>query len=101
MQFNTRYSHSRVRTRNFLITAGVVTLLVWSLSGSATLINESTISTGNDITKPVQSEPSVVAHSVNPIPLPFKPPSADLSQVRNGGVIDVVTTDRVGTDGRI
>ncbi|HEU4713369.1 MAG TPA: hypothetical protein VFS76_17495 [Pyrinomonadaceae bacterium] len=86
MQFKTRYSHSRVRTRNFLITAGVLALLVWSLSGSATLINESEIATGNDIAKPVESEPSAVAHSVNPIPVPFKPPSADLSQVRNGGV---------------
>ncbi len=73
----TRLSLSRVRTRNILLTAGVLSLLIWSLTGSASLRSRSD--------KATSPEAATVANAMNPI-APFKPASADLSQVRNGGV---------------
>src|SRR5687768_12746668 len=73
----TRISLSRVRMRNILLTAGVLSLLIWSLTGSASLRSRSDSVTSPDVAR--------VANAVNPM-MPFKPPSADLSQVRNGGV---------------
>ena len=55
----TRKSISRLGVRGLLIVTGVMALLITSLSGSA---------------------------SFTPTVVPFKPASADLSQVRNGGV---------------
>ena len=54
-----RTTISRIGFRGLLIFAGVMALLISSLSGSA---------------------------SLNTAVVPFKPASADLSQVRNGGV---------------
>ena len=73
----TRISLSRVRMRNILLTAGVLSLLIWSLTGSASLRSRSDSVNSPDVAR--------VANAVNPM-VPFKPPSADLSQVRNGGV---------------
>src|SRR6185436_19602489 len=74
----TRLSLSRVRTRNILLTAGVLSLLIWSLTGSASLRSRSD--------KASSPEAATVAHAGSTTMVPFKPASADLSQVRNGGV---------------
>lgn len=73
----TRLSLSRARLRNILLTAGVLSLLIWSLTGAASLRSRSD--------KTTSPEASSVTNPVN-IMAPFKPASADLSQVRNGGV---------------
>src|SRR6476659_8626637 len=74
----TRLSLSRVRMRNILLAAGVLSLLIWSLTGSASLRSRSD--------KATSPEAASVANAVNTTMVPFKPPSADLDQVRNGGV---------------
>ena len=74
----TRLSLSRVRMRNILLTAGVLSLLIWSLTGSASLRSRSD--------KATRPEVAPVANAVNTTMVPFKPPSANLDQVRNGGV---------------
>ena len=74
----TRLSLSRVRMRNILLTAGVLSLLIWSLTGSASLRSRT-----EEATIP---EAATVANAANTTMVPFKPPSADLDQVRNGGV---------------
>jgi len=74
----TRLSLSRVRMRNILLTAGVLSLLIWSLTGSASLRSRSD--------KATRPEAAPVANAVNTTMVPFKPPSANLDQVRNGGV---------------
>jgi hypothetical protein len=74
----TRLSLSRVRMRNMLLAAGVLSLLIWSLTGSASLRSRSD--------KATSPEAASVANAVNTTMVPFKPPSADLDQVRNGGV---------------
>jgi hypothetical protein len=74
----TRLSLSRARWRIILLTTGVLSLLIWSLSGAASLR-----STTDKATNP---EVATVAKAANPPMVPFKPPSANLDQVRNGGV---------------
>lgn len=73
----TRLSLSRVRMRNILLTTGILSLLIWNLSGSASLRSRSDKATNPEV--------APVANVLTPV-APFKPPSADLSQVRNGGV---------------
>jgi len=74
----TRLSLSRVRMRNILLTAGVLSLLIWSLTGSASLRSRSD--------KATNPEAASVANAANTTMVPFKPASANLDQVRNGGV---------------
>lgn len=73
----TRLSLSRVRMRNILLTAGILSLLIWNLTGSASLRFRSDKATSPEV--------APVANVLTPV-APFKPASADLSQVRNGGV---------------
>ena len=71
---------SRVGLRGLLVGAGIVALLVFSLSSSAVRRSASANLGDNKSASPI-------AHAANFIPLtPFKPPSANLDQVRNGGV---------------
>ena len=83
----TRLALSRVHLRTFLLMAGVLCLLIWSLTSSATSRSGSNNPTGNKPTATSQPETANVANSLNPTMMaPFKPASADLSQVRNGGI---------------
>src|SRR5688572_8553650 len=83
----TRLVLSRVHLRTFLLIAGVLSLLIWSLSGSATSRSGSNNTTGNKTTATSQPDTANVANSSIPTMMaPFKPASADLNQVRNGGV---------------
>lgn len=83
----TRLVLSRVHLRTFFLLASVLSLLIWSLSGSATSRSGSNNTTGNSTESTSQPEPAKAAISLNPTMMaPFKPPSADLNQVRNGGV---------------
>jgi hypothetical protein len=71
---------SHVGLRGLIISAGIVALLVFSLTSSA-VRRSASANLGDNKTAPP------VAHASNFIPLtPFKPPSANLDQVRNGGV---------------
>jgi len=74
----TRLSLSRVRMRNILLTAGILSLLIWSLTGSASLRSRSD--------KATNPEAASVANAASTTMVPFKPASANLDQVRNGGV---------------
>jgi hypothetical protein len=73
---------SRYRIRGLLIGAGVIAALISSFSGSASLRS------GSDSLGSKDRQGSLVATvpKFNPMVMPFKPASADLSQVRNGGV---------------
>lgn len=83
----TRLVLSRVHLRTFLLIAGVLSLLIWSLSGSATSRSGSNNTTGNKTAATSQPETAKVANSsISTMMAPFKPASADLNQVRNGGV---------------
>jgi hypothetical protein len=73
---------SGYRIRGLLIGAGVIAALISSFSGSASLRS------GSDPLGSKDRQGSLVATvpKFNPMVMPFKPASADLSQVRNGGV---------------
>ena len=74
----------RTGLRVLLIMMATLPLLLWSLSGSARRTEFKTLS---EKTQPADESKSVnTALNINPLAMPFKPPSADLNQVRNGGV---------------
>ena len=74
----TRLSLTRVRIRNVLLATGVLALLIWSLTGSASLRSRPD--------KAPNPEAATVANAFNSTMVPFKPASANLDQIRNGGV---------------
>ena len=74
----TRLSLSRVQIRTVLLATGVLTLLIWSLPGSASLRSRSD--------KALNPEAANVSNAFNSTMVPFKPASANLDQVRNGAV---------------
>ena len=80
-KLRSRTTISRLSVRGFLIGTGVVALLVWSLTGSASLRSGAAASANNG-----KTASSFLTGTFTSLLTPFKPASADLSQVRNGGV---------------
>jgi hypothetical protein len=78
-----RTSFSRVGLRGFLLTAGILSLLIWSLGSSAGTSSRSTSSTPKSDAKTAPAEPKA---KLEPIAMmaPFFKASGNLDQVRNG-----------------
>src|SRR5687767_7937047 len=75
---------SKTGLRVLLISLAILPCLLWSLSGSAG--RRSVTNPSSDKSSDEVSKLPVTAFNPNPVAMPFKPPSADLNQVRNGGV---------------
>jgi len=81
----TKSRKSKTGLRVLLIALAILPCLLWSLSGSAGRRSGSNSSTEKSGPEAVSKLPET-AFNLNPAMIPFKPPSADLNQVRNGGV---------------
>lgn len=75
----------RTLARVFLITLATMSFLVWTFSSSATRRSGANHSPDKNKTELVNSKITNPAFNLNALMIP-KPASADLSQVRNGGV---------------
>jgi hypothetical protein len=71
--------------RILLVTLAILPLMLWSLSGSAGRRLGSSESSEKSKSE-ADSRLADRALTLSPMLVPFKPPSADLNQVRNGGV---------------